>query len=218
MTGFRYPTACCRYESRPRPGPVELQGPNAMKRTRSRFSRQLLDKLRRDPHIPGLVARGLTIGKNVGVGRDVYLAEVCPWLLTIADDVTLGMHVTILTHDSSTKLRVGYTAVSPVVICRRAYVGAFSIVLLGVTIGQDAIVGAGSVVRSDIPDGAVAAGVPARVVGSAEEFEIKNQARLRESPKYDSVWALEGTGGAVPTELIKQMRADLAGGKIGFIL
>ncbi len=177
----------------------------------------LLTRLRRDPDLERLVQRGLRLGSNVMIGRDVYLAELCPWLLTIGDDVTIGMHVTIFTHDSSTKRRIGYTAVSPVTVGDRAYVGGFCVVLPGVTIGENAIVGAGSVVRQDIPRDAVAAGSPAQVIGSTEEFKQRNADRLAESPRYESVWALEGIGGAVPIELQARMRADLSGGKIGFI-
>lgn len=177
----------------------------------------LLTRLRRDPDLERLVNRGLRLGSNVSIGRDVWLAEVCPWLLTIGDDVTIGMHVTIFTHDSSTKRRIGYTAVSPVVIGERAYVGGLCVVLPGVTIGDNAIIGAGSVVRHDIPSDAVAAGSPAQVVGSTEEFKQRNADRLAQSPLYESVWALEGIGGAVPVELQHRMRADLSGGKIGFI-
>jgi maltose O-acetyltransferase len=183
--------------------------------SRDRFGRWLLDTIRRDPKLSDLVERGLKIGRDVSVGRDVFLAELCPWLLTIGDDATIGMHVTIFTWDNSTKRRIGYTSVAPVVIGDGAYIGAFSIILPGVTIGKRAVVGAGSVVRSDIPAGVVAAGAPARVLGPAEDFDIKNRARL--SSVYESVWAVEGVGGAVPKELRERMQADLAGGKIGFI-
>lgn len=177
----------------------------------------LLTRLRRDPDLERLVKRGLRVGSNVSIGRDAYLGELCPWLLTIRDDVTIGMHVTIYTHDSSTKRRIGYTVVSPVEICERVYVGGFCVVLPGVTIGADAIVGAGSVVRQDIPSDSVAVGSPAQVVGSTEEFKQRNADRLAQSPRYESVWGLEGIGGAVPVELQERMRADLSGGKIGFI-
>ncbi len=184
---------------------------------RIRPANTLLTRLRRDPDVERLVKRGLRLGRNVFIGRDAYLAELCPWLLTIGDDVTIGMHVTIYTHDSSTKRRIGYTVVSPVEISERAYIGGLCVVLPGVTIGANAVVGAGSVVRQDVPPDAVVAGSPARVVGSIEEFRRRNADRLEKSPRYESVWALGGIGGAVPVELQERMRADLSGGKVGFI-
>ena len=57
---------------------------------------------------------------------------------------------------------------APVEIGRNAFIGDRAIILKGVTIGADAVVGAGSVVTADIPAGVVAAGIPARVVRELE--------------------------------------------------
>jgi maltose O-acetyltransferase len=138
-------------------------------------------------------------------------------LLTVGNDVAVGLHVTIFTHDSTTKIQTGYTVVGPVVIGDRAYIGAFSIVMPGVTIGEDAIILCGSVVRDDVPARTVAAGSPARVIGSVEDFIRENKLRMAEIPPYEEIWVLEGIGGAVPPGLMDRMRADLAGGKLGFI-
>ncbi|MGN6285701.1 MAG: acyltransferase [Afipia sp.] len=53
---------------------------------------------------------------------------------------------------------------APVRICRGAWIGARSIILKGVTIGEGAIIGAGSVVAADVPPFTIAGGNPARVI------------------------------------------------------
>lgn len=58
----------------------------------------------------------------------------------------------------------GITKVSPVRICEGAWLGQGAVICPGVTIGRNAVVGANSVVRHDVPDFCVAAGVPAKVI------------------------------------------------------
>ena len=53
------------------------------------------------------------------------------------------------------------------------FIGSNSTILYDVTIGDNVIIGAGSLVNKDIPNGSVAAGVPARVIGSFDEYRTK---------------------------------------------
>jgi maltose O-acetyltransferase len=192
--------------------------PNRDNRAARLLAKRLLGRIRRDVDLDRSQRRGARIGKNVDVGRDVYLADLCPWLLTIGDDVTIGMHVTIFTHDNSSKLLVDYTQVSNVTIEDRVYIGAFSIILPGVTIGEGSVIGAGSVIRNDIPAGVVAAGSPARVLGDCDSFVSKHRRGLERGPVYEDVWA----GGrfdvdAVPSEMRERMRSELQDGRRGYI-
>jgi len=61
----------------------------------------------------------------------------------------------------------------PVIVKRRASIGSGAVVMCGVTIGENALVGAGAVATRDVPDHAIVIGVPARVVGAARECECK---------------------------------------------
>ena len=54
------------------------------------------------------------------------------------------------------------------------FIGSNSTILYDVTIGNNVIIGAGSVVTKDIPDGVVAAGVPARVIGKFDDYRMKS--------------------------------------------
>ena len=93
------------------------------------------------------------------------------------------------------------------------FIGAASIVLPGVTIGNDVVIGAGSVVTHDVPDGVVVVGNPARVVCSLEQYLRKERARIEESPCYGEEYTLRK---AVPMELRLKQKSELSG-KIGYI-
>ncbi|MCC6483663.1 MAG: hypothetical protein IT209_02355 [Armatimonadetes bacterium] len=62
-----------------------------------------------------------------------------------------------------------HVKMAPVRICDKAWIGARAIILKGVTIGEGAVIGAGSVVTKDVPAWCVAAGNPARVIRQVEE-------------------------------------------------
>ena len=86
-------------------------------------------------------------------------------LVKIGDDCLLGAHVGILDNDfHDTTERTKTPTPRPVLIGDRVWLGNRVMVLPGVTIGDDAIVGAGSVVVSDVPARSIAVGNPARVV------------------------------------------------------
>lgn len=72
------------------------------------------------------------------------------------------------------------------------FIGQGCIILPGVTIGPDAIVGAGSVVTHDVPPNSVVVGAPARRICSIEEYIKKLEARTAEYPWADLIYAREG--------------------------
>ena len=89
--------------------------------------------------------------------------------VTIGDDVQIGPHVQLLaaTHPVEPgPRRDKWESAAPIVIGDNVWLGGGVIVLAGVTIGADSVVGAGSVVTGDLPAGVVAVGSPARVIRS----------------------------------------------------
>jgi acetyltransferase-like isoleucine patch superfamily enzyme len=96
--------------------------------------------------------------------------------IDVEQSVTIGAHTLIApnvfitdhTHNAAAEVRLdeqgGRSA--PVVIGNDAWIGTRAVVLAGVTIGDGAIVGAGAVVTKDVPPNAIAAGVPAKVIGT----------------------------------------------------
>jgi maltose O-acetyltransferase len=117
----------------------------------------------------------------------------------------------VLAHDASTRRHVGYTRVARVRIGSRVFIGAHAIVLPGVTIGDDAIVGAGSVVRQDVPAGTVVAGNPAHVINDTEAYADRHREMLAERP----CWPRRGwtAGGDVTKANKRAMREALRDGE-----
>ena len=110
--------------------------------------------------------RGIKIGNNSGLGIDCVVRGP----LEIGDDVMMGRWVNIMTnsHDTSrTDIpmnKQGHKPKRKVVIKSDVWIGNRVIILPGVTIGHGAIIGAGAVVKKDVPDFAVVGGVAASVI------------------------------------------------------
>lgn len=114
--------------------------------------------------------RGVNVGNRVFIGTEVFIDDAVPSSVTLEDDVTVIAQTTILGHtyyprhfhrllgDEATRAELKTT------IGRGAYLGLRSTILAGVTVGEYAIVGAGSVVTSDVAPYTMVAGVPARLV------------------------------------------------------
>jgi acetyltransferase-like isoleucine patch superfamily enzyme len=110
----------------------------------------------------------ITLGAHARVNRGVQLvAYKAP--IEIGTDAGLGSNSAFYSYDHGTEPDVPYlqqplTTRGPIVVGDHAWIGVGVIVLSGVRIGAHAVVAAGSVVTSDIPDRAIAAGAPARVI------------------------------------------------------
>ena len=120
---------------------------------------------------------GGKIGTNVHFFGCV-IDLLCPRLISIGNDVTLT-GVTLLTHDASLKKLTGYSRFGKVRIGNMVFVGKNSTILPNVSIGDNVIVGAGSIVTRDIPSNSVAVGNPCRVIGSFEEYVLKNKTMMQ---------------------------------------
>lgn len=109
----------------------------------------------------------IEIGGGVFANRDVMI--VAFERIEIGTDTRIGERVSIRDHDHrfdkpELPLKDQGYSVQPVRIGQNCWIGCNSVVLKGVTIGDHAVVGAGSVVTRDVPAWAVVAGVPARVI------------------------------------------------------
>ena len=112
------------------------------------------------------ISSSLRIGAYSGVGTNAFIdAEV-----TIGDYVMMGPDVAIYTLNHKHELNgspfcfQGYEERKPVVIGNNVWIGTRCVILPGVHIGDNVVVGAGSAVTKDVPSGVVVAGSPARVV------------------------------------------------------
>jgi maltose O-acetyltransferase len=111
-------------------------------------------------------------GFNIKVGKDFYMNFDCVILdvaaVTIGDNVMCGPKVQLLsaTHSLDPDVRnfSGTELGKPINIGNRVWIGAGVIVCPGVTIGDEAVIGAGSIVKRDIPPRVFAAGNPCKVI------------------------------------------------------
>ena len=111
----------------------------------------------------------INYGPGVSFGRDCFLNFGCTLLalggITIADGAFIGPHCVLATEfHPEEPARRHQLLTKPIVIGRNAWLGANVTVLAGVTIGENAIVAAGSVVTKDVPPDTVAVGTPARLL------------------------------------------------------
>ena len=130
--------------------------------------------------------QGMRIGEHCQLlnTADNFGSE--PWLIEIGNDVTLTNGVFLITHDASSRLfRKTLSNSSPygnrfgrIKIHDNCFVGVNSIILPGVTIGPNSIVGAGSVVAKNVPPNTVVAGVPAHTICTLNQYTEKYKQRM----------------------------------------
>ena len=175
--------------------------------------KELLYRIRGEYTTEKLISMGMKVGKNFGRLHGVILDPSHCWLIEIGDNVTMAPRVHILCHDASTKQFLNYTKIGRVTIGDNVFIGAESVVLPGVTIGNNVIIGANSTVTHDIPDGSVAAGSPARVICTLEEYLNKERSRMAQAPCYGEEYTLRQN---VSMEKRAEQR-DALTGRIGYI-
>lgn len=119
---------------------------------------------------------GVNIGKNCLLYRSMEWSSE-PYLITVGDNVQITKGVAIHTHGGGHTVRRSvsdFDVFGKVIIKDWAYLGAHSQIMPGVTIGEGAMVAAGSVVTKSVPDGVVVGGNPAKVICTVEEYLSRN--------------------------------------------
>jgi acetyltransferase-like isoleucine patch superfamily enzyme len=130
------------------------------------------------------VGAGSRIGAFVEIQKNAHVGERCKISshtficegVTIEDEVFVGHGVVFINdafpraaNDDGSAQSEADWAVIPTRVKRRASIGSNATILGGITIGENALIGAGAVVTKDVPDHAVVAGVPARQVGDTRD-------------------------------------------------
>ena len=141
---------------------------------RQTILRQLLGQIGRNSFIePPFYC---VYGQNIHIGDHVYLNYLCTILdcneVRIGNHVSIGPNVQIYTaaHLLKAEPRIqGLEEAKPIVVEDNVWLGGAAILLPGVTVGRNAVVGAGAVVSRDVPPNTVVAGNPARVIREIEQ-------------------------------------------------
>lgn len=117
---------------------------------------------------------GISFGKKVRILHFPRFGSE-PYLIKIGDNVTITRGVVFLNHDGGVALfrdeYPGLNNYAKIEVGNNVFLGVNSIIMPGVTIGSNVVIGAGSVVTKSIPDNVVAAGVPAKIIKSIEEYK-----------------------------------------------
>lgn len=178
-----------------------------------RILKRFLYRLRSDVSTEDLIERGMVVGRNFNRMHGVILDDSHCWLITIGDDVTMAPRVHILAHDASTCHHLGYARIGRVDIGNNVFIGADAVVLPGVTIGDNCVVGANSTVTKSIPANTVVAGNPARIVCTIEDYIERNRIRMERGPVYEEDYTLRDS---ITPEKKEQQRRELAD-RCGFV-
>lgn len=125
-----------------------------------------------------LIRHGMKVGKQFHRGAHCFIDPSHCFLITIGDNVTMSINVTVLAHDASTEKLIGYTKIGQVNIGNNVFIGAGSIILPGVCIGDDSIIAAGSVVTKNVEKGSVVGGNPAKKITTVEQYKNKHSKRM----------------------------------------
>lgn len=120
------------------------------------------------------IQKNATVGARCKIQSHSFICEG----VTIEDEVFVGHHVCFTNDifpkacraDGSLQTETDWE-VLPTRVCRGASVGSGAVILPGITIGENALVGAGAVVTKDVPPGTIVAGNPARVLRKLDEGE-----------------------------------------------
>lgn len=117
-------------------------------------------------------------GLKIRVGERVFINQNCTLYdlaeIRIGDDVMIGPNVSIITegHPVSPSQRRAYVVAKPIVIERNVWIAAGATIIGGVTVGENSVVAAGSVVTKDVPPNTLVGGNPARVIRSIADEEM----------------------------------------------
>ena len=139
--------------------------------------------------------------KNIDLANNIWIGHYClvdgTGGVSIGEGVQLSSHTVVYSHSSQDAIRLmgkhfirqaavnrpGYK-LKPVTIGEYTFVGTSSVILPGSSIGKGCIIGAGTVVNTEIPDYAIAVGNPVKIVGDTRQRDKSRFADIIDSDKY----------------------------------
>lgn len=111
----------------------------------------------------------INYGKHTKIGKNVFINFDCTFLdlggITIEEGVLIAPKVSLLTEGHPISPEERHSLVpKPIHIKKNAWIGADATILHGVTVGENSVVAAGSVVSKNVPDNVVVGGIPAKII------------------------------------------------------
>lgn len=118
---------------------------------------------------------GLNYGKDIHIyGNPMNMFGTEPWCITLGNHVHITEGVKFITHDGGTliyrHLIPDLEITKPIKVGDYVYFGTRSMIMPGVTIGNNCIIAAGAIVTKDVPNNSVVGGVPAKIIKSSNDY------------------------------------------------
>ena len=123
---------------------------------------------------------GCIIGDNAEIHPNADFGSE-PYLITIGNHVRINTGVKLVTHDGGVwvlrhldESLKNIDLFGEIHICDNVHIGTNAIIMPGVTVGENSIVGCGAVVTKNVPANTIVAGVPAKIIESLSEYKEKH--------------------------------------------
>jgi maltose O-acetyltransferase len=168
---------------------------------------------KKQKYIARLQQKGLKLGKNVDLVDTFFFDSSHCYLISIGDNTTICPNVRLIAHDASTKKSLGYAKFGRIIIGKNCFIGDSTIILPNVTIGDNSIIGAGSVVTRSMPADSVAVGNPAKVISSVGIYLKKIEELQKCSKVFGKDYLVANLDDAKRAELLREAEKG-----IGFIV
>lgn len=122
-----------------------------------------------EAYLDGFRKRGTKIGQDVTM-YGVTIDSLCPELIEIGDNCVITGGVKLLAHDAAPTIFGKPMKIGHVKINNNVFIGMDAVILPGVTVGPNSIIGTNAVVTHDVPPNTVSAGAPAKIIMSLDEY------------------------------------------------
>ena len=141
-----------------------------------------------------LIKQGARIGKGTRFNCTTNAFGSEPYLITVGEDCLFAANTCFVTHDGGIKVlnslhkyRQGdiylrMDKIAPIKLGNNVYTGMHAMIMPGVTVGNNVIIGACSVVTHDVPSNCIVAGVPARIICSLDEYYARSINKVEPTP------------------------------------
>lgn len=134
---------------------------------------------------------GMKVGRNCDINPGLVVDVSHCWLIEIEDNVTIAPQVYLLAHDASTKKLINYSKIGRVLLRKNCFVGARAVIMPGVTVGENAIVAAGSVVVKNVEPNTVVGGNPAKFITYIDKMKSNHEGLIKHSNVYGKEWLIQ---------------------------
>lgn len=172
-----------------------------------------LEEKKKEKYLNGLIDKGLQLGNNVYIVSNYFFDPSHCFLISIGDNCIIAPNVKLIAHDASTYNLLGYTKIGKIEIKENCFIGDSTIVLPGIKIGPNSIVGTGSVVTKDVPPNTIVAGNPAKVITTVDDYIRKIEDISQSKKIFGTDYYIENLDEKKRREILSNV-----GDSIGFIV